>query len=185
VPKTIGARGANVGADVSVDGTLGVTSVVFKLGTRTVCTDTKAPYDCKILPTGADVGDQSIMAIVTDTAGQTATDTASVTVARFKARLKAKVERKPGRPTVRKIRGSLVLPPRVTKAQACAGTVAIAVSQKKGRTLLPSTEVPVRRNCTFALRIKVPDGPRHKFVVDLRFGGNEVLLPAGSKRRFK
>ena len=64
VPATIDpSQGATVGADTTVDPTATVSKVEFKLGTRSVCTDTTAPYSCEILPNGDEVGSQAVQAI--------------------------------------------------------------------------------------------------------------------------
>ena len=41
------------------------TQVEFFLGTRSVCVDDTAPYMCKVLPNGDEVGDQILSAVVT------------------------------------------------------------------------------------------------------------------------
>jgi hypothetical protein len=84
VPASIDpATGATVGATTTVDPTLTIDGVEFKLGDRTVCTDTSAPYSCEILPTGAEVGSQSVQAILTDSNDQVASDTAKYGPARL------------------------------------------------------------------------------------------------------
>ena len=44
----------------------GLAPVDFFLGTRKVCTAPRAPYECQIRPTGADVGTQALRVVVTD-----------------------------------------------------------------------------------------------------------------------
>ncbi|MFN8113966.1 MAG: Ig-like domain-containing protein [Solirubrobacterales bacterium] len=197
VPATIDAEdGATVGADVTVDPTLTAKNVVFKLGNRTVCTDTTAPYSCEILPTGAEVGTQSIQAIVTDSIDQTAADSESTEVSKFETTLSIEHTGKTIKPRgnsakkgkgflVRKVTGEVSLHPRVTKAQGCStGTVTLNVTRNK-ETLFPFVEVPLNQNCKYSLKFKVKKTQRHKFGVDASFSGNSVLLPASNKARFK
>lgn len=186
VGGTIPTTGKRVGATASVDPALTVTSVVFKLGARTVCTDRTAPYACTIRPRGRDTGRQSVTATVTDSNGQTATDSASVRVKRFKARAKLTVKRTPSaRRLIRTIRGRLTFAKRVSPKVACAsGTVTMTV-RRNGKTVLSLEQVNLRRDCTYKLRFKVRKRGGHRFAVTLRFGGNDVLLPARTQRRFK
>lgn len=197
VPATIDAEdGATVGADVTVDPTLTAESVVFKIGTRTACTDTTAPYSCEILPTGGEVGAQSIQAVVTDSGAQTASDSAATSVAKFDTSLSIDVSGKTIKPKgkgkkkgkgflVRKITGEVALHPRVTKQQGCAtGSVTLTVTRNK-ETLFPYTEVPLSQDCKYALKFKVKKTKRHKFGVDASFSGNSVLKTAKNKARFK
>lgn len=196
VPATIDpATGVTVGADTTVDPTLSISKVEFKLGTRSVCTDTSAPYSCEILPTGAEVGDQSVQAILTDSADQVVSDSADTKVDRFKPdKLTADVVRgaakkgkkkKGKKKLVRTIKGQVVLPARVTKEQGCStGTVTLTVDLN-GNTLFPLTQVPLGSDCSYSLTFKVAKTKKHKFSVDASFGGNSVLLPTSYSRRFK
>ena len=84
-PGQIGADGAKVSATATADTAAGasVAKVEFFLGNELLCTDTAAPYNCKVVPTGAEVGTQSLRAVVTDSAKQTASAAAKVTIAKF------------------------------------------------------------------------------------------------------
>ena len=62
----------------------GIASVDFFLGARKVCTRTAAPYECSVLPTGADVGTQALRVVVTDLVGQTGESSRAVQIGRFK-----------------------------------------------------------------------------------------------------
>lgn len=195
VPATIDPEaGATVGADVTVDPLLTATSVEFKLGNRTVCTDTAAPYSCAILPTGAEVGSQTLQAILTDSADQTAADSEATKVDRFKpkrltadvVRPKKKGKKKKGKKRmVRTIKGQVVPPDRVSKEQGCStGTVTLTV-ELNGNTLFPLTQVPLQPDCSYALTIKIAKTKKHKFTLEAGFGGNSVLYPTSYSRRFK
>ena len=196
VPATIDpASGAAVGATATVDPTLTASKVEFKLGTRTVCTDTAAPFTCDILPNGDEVGSQTVQAVLTDSASQTATDSADTTVGRFtpnkltidikKGKSKKKKKKKGKKKLIRTIQGEVYPPNRVTKDQGCStGTVTLTV-EENGNTLFPLTQVPLGSDCTYSLTFKVPKTKKHKFAVDASFGGNSVLLPTSNSKRFK
>lgn len=198
VPVTIDPDpGVTVGATASADSPLTVSKVEFKLGNRSVCTDTTAPYSCELLPTGAEVGSQSVQAIVTDSNGQTASDSKATDVDRFAPQKltidvvrgktkKTKGKKKKGKKRlVRTIQGQVITPTRVTWGQGCAtGTVTLTVDLN-GATLFPLTQVPLNADCTYALTIKVAKTKKHKFTVEAGFGGNSVLLPTTNSKGFK
>jgi len=128
-------------------GRASVAKVDFFLGNRLICTVTTAPFTCKVLADGSEVGTQALRAVVTDSAGQTATAEASTKVAKFTPdalglEAEALKVKSKGKPKLRrKLSGKLKLPARVTPAQGCAsGTVAITVT-RDGKTVLPSTQV--------------------------------------------
>jgi hypothetical protein len=193
-PATIGEKGATLTAAPAADTAAGanVAKVDFFLGNRLLCTVTAAPYTCKVLPDGSEVGTQALRAVVTDSAGQTATAEASTKVSKFTPdgitldaeALKAKKGK--GKPKLRrKLSGTLELPDRVTAAQGCAsGTVAITVT-RDGKTVLPSTQVSLGAKCTYSLTLTVPaKQSKSTFKATAKFGGNAVLLPASTTRRF-
>ncbi len=184
--KTIGKAGVTATAAVTVDPTLTAAKVDFQLGNRTVCTDTAAPFTCFIAATGAETGKQTVLATVTDSAGQTASASAATTVSRFRSTASIHIKRgKSKRRIIRTISGRLSFSKRVTKAQGCStGTVTLSIT-KNGNTLFPLNQVPLRPSCSYALRFKIPKTRRHRFAVSLSFGGNQVLLPTRNKRRFK
>jgi hypothetical protein len=190
-PKSIGAKGATVSATASADTGAGasVAKVEFFLGNQSLCTDDTAPYDCKVVPTGAQVGGQTLRAVVTDSKDQTATDKASVkiekfAVAGFPIKVKAGQVKKPKPKLVRTLSGKLKLPARVTKAQACtSGTITVMVIRGRSK-VLPPTQVSLHRDCTWKLRFTATVVARSKFIATAKFGGNAVLKPASSVRRF-
>ncbi len=182
VPAVIPNRG--VTATASVNAEAGATSVVFFLGTRTVCTDTDAPYSCLIKPTGAEVGTQSVRAVVTDNLSRTAEDSASVRVSKFTPRIRFEIKR-PG-VRWRVIKGTLVLPAGVTRAQACnAGRVTLTV-RGGGRATI-NRQVRINRFCVFKTRVfvgKPEKGKKRRYAVKAVFPGNAVLNGATNTRRF-
>jgi hypothetical protein len=150
-PATIGEAGTTLTAAPAADTAAGasVAKVDFFLGNRLVCTVSAAPFTCKVLPDGSEVGTQALRAVVTDSAGQTATAEASTKVAKFTPdalTLEAealKVKSK-GKPKLRrKLSGKLKLPARVTPVQGCAsGTVAITVTARRCCPRPRSTSAP-------------------------------------------
>ncbi len=80
-PSTIPQAGITVQA--VPDAPEGVESVEFFLGTRSVCVDTTDPYTCLIEPHGDEVGVQTLRAVVTDDAAQTAEVAVPVTIDKF------------------------------------------------------------------------------------------------------
>jgi hypothetical protein len=190
---TLGAEGATFSATATADTAAGasVVKVVFSLGSKEVCTDTTAPYECKVVPTGADVGGQTLRAVVTDSVDQTAADEAPIEVEKFTpAGLSLKVEGKntgkgKKKKLVRTLSGGLQLPAGVDAAEGCAtGTVAITV-QRNGNTIFPLTQVPLTESCTYKLKFTVAKKQgKTSFHATAKFGGNAVLRPVSTNRRF-
>ena len=177
-------------ATATVTASEGVGSVVFFIGTKKLCTDTAAPYTCSILPTGGDVGGQAIRAVVTDVPGRSAEASNNTYVAKFKPSLALKVKKAGVKKRV--ITGSVVLPERVTAAQACAsGTVTLVV--KGGGRPAMNRQVKVRSDCSYKTKVAVGKPPakkkgkkpkKRKFTVKASYGGNSVLGTATTTRRF-
>ena len=83
----------------------------------------------------------------------------------------------------RLLSGSLKLPARVTAAEACtSGSVTVSV-ERGGKTVLPPTQVSLHRDCSWRLRFTATSG-NAKFLATAKFGGNAVLKPASTGRRF-
>jgi hypothetical protein len=180
-PERIGAAGA--APMISAEAESGIASVETLLGGRSVCVETTAPYGCLILPTGADVGGQAVTVVVTDTRGRTATAADTTTVNRFAARITVGVARRSR--TTRRISGRIVLPARVTPAQACSSGV-VTVRTAGGGLPTLNRQVLVRANCSYTTVIAVPLNrtKRNRFRVSVNFGGNPVLQTARNNRRF-
>jgi hypothetical protein len=188
LPAAIGEAGVTVSADARADTAHGasVAKVEFFLGTRSLCTATLAPFTCNVLPLGREVGAQTVRAVVTDSAQQTATDNADVTVAHFQPtglsmRLTTKAA---GTKTFKGlVSGALSLPARVSAAEGCtSGTVSVTV-KRGGRTVFPLTQVPLSKDCSYKLKFTAPRTKKNKFQASARFGGNAVLLPVSHHRR--
>jgi len=191
VPRHIPQRGVEVSANAGADSanSAAVRSVDFFLGTRMLCHDASAPYACRVLAKGAEVGDQALRAVVTDTASQTAKADAEVRVDKFKPRgLAIEMSKHRHQRTVKRtIGGKLKLPDRVSRAQGCAaGTVRLDV-RRGGATLFPHVPVSLRRDCTYRFSFALHERrqPRHRLVVAAAFRGNSVLRPIANERRFR
>lgn len=183
-PKTLATAGTVFAANPSA--AAGVAKVELFLGTRKVCTVTAAPYACRITPTGAEVGTQSVLAVVTDARGRTATAAASVTVPRFRPtgfRLAVASKSLKGGRVAKALAGKLGRPAGVTAKQGCAsGSVTVVV--KRGRTTIANTQVKLAKDCTFVKRLTLQRRRGATYTVTARFAGNTVLAPASSTGRF-
>lgn len=178
LPKTIS------GATTLTFDTVGAKSVEVRLGSRTICRTTTAPFSCKITPTGADVGRQALTAVVTDANGSTSSTTTQVTVPKFRAKVALKISSKKvrGGKLRRTINGRVVLPKGVTKAQGCRGKVTISI--KRGGQSFLNQRVSLSKKCTFRQSVTASRS-KQRFVVSARFGGNSVLSnTAQTSRRF-
>jgi hypothetical protein len=190
-PATIPGGGATVAATPTVDTDAGasVQKVDFFLGTRLVCTDTTAPYSCSVSPHGDEVGTQSLKAVVTDSASQTAEASATTSVPRFVPTglsLAIVRQRLPHKRTQRTISGNLGLPSNVTPAQGCQqGTVLLDVT-RNGVTLLPNVPVVLQPDCGYSYAFVLNKRKRKgSFAVNATFSGNDILVPASNSGRSK
>jgi len=152
-PTIAWRHGSTLGVTAQDD--RGVASVQWLDDGRVICTDTAAPFDCTYAPRIADVGRNTLVAIVTDTGGQTASVTTARTVARFV----------PGSVTLklrgRVASGKVTLPAGVP----CAGKVQVG-----GKT------VALRKDCTYRATVKRAGA----YVA--RYLGTEAIAPKRSAR---
>ncbi len=194
-PPTVAFTSPAAGAHLSGTPTLaatatddrGVASVRFLAGERVVCTDTTVPYECAYRLTADDVGRTTLIAVATDSAGQTGAAVRTVTVNRFAPRsLSAKTtprtdRRRPFRFTTR---GVLRLPAGVTRKQACAGGD-VAVQIKAARKTISTRRVALSRTCSYRSRVTFRSRSRFpksgKLTVRVRFLGNAVLASRRAK----
>ena len=161
----------------------GVASVRFLAGERVVCTDTAAPFECDYRLTADDVGRTTLVAVATDSAGQTGAAVRTVTVDRFLPRsLSAKTtprtdRRRPFRFTTS---GVLRLPAGVTRKQACVGGE-VALQIKAVRKTISTRRVALSKTCSYRSRVTFRSRNRFpktgKLTVRVRFLGNAVLAP--------
>jgi hypothetical protein len=136
----------------------GIAQVQWFDDDRLICTATTAPFDCDYRPRFDDVGANTITAIATDGAGQTASVVTTRTVERFKPLAISLRVKRTGRRYV--ATGSVTLPSGVP----CSGTVAVGTRTGK-----------LSRACTFRIAV-----PRHaKYVATYR--GTDAIASVHSK----
>jgi hypothetical protein len=131
--------------EVEVGDDRGVASVRFLSGDKLLCTVTAAPYVCAPVFGVADVGRATIVAVVTDSAGQTATAVRTMTVPRIKPRSVSLTVKRQGRRFL--ATGKVALPADVP----CSGEVAVTT----GKTTRTGK---LSRSCTF--RVVLPKSGR-------------------------
>ena len=159
----------------------GVASVRFMAGERVICTDTTAPYECAYPLTAADVGRTTLVAIATDSAGQTGVALRGVQVSRF-ASPGVTARTTPSRDRRRPFRfttsGIVRMPAGVTRAQGC-GAGDVAVVFKAGRKTISTRRVALTRTCSYRSRVTFRSRKRFprsgRLTVRVRFLGNAVL----------
>jgi hypothetical protein len=158
----------------------GVAKVEFLDGGTVLCTTTTAPYTCPFQPGGTNVGANTLIVVVTDTAGQTATAIRAVTVDAFAAPLSSRLTpaRDTRAPYSFKLTGRIALPAGVTPSQACtAGQVSVQV--KAGKRTLSTRRTNLRRDCTYTASVSFASRRRFGSARSLRFSarflGNNVL----------
>ena len=159
----------------------GVASVRFLAGERVICTDTAAPFECAYRLTAADVGRTTLVAVATDTAGQTATALRAASVSRFTPpSMRAHVTPRRDRRTPFRFTtsGRVRLPAGLTRAQACGAGV-VSIQFKALRKTISTRRANLGRSCgyrsrvTFRSRKRFPR--RGRLTVRVRFLGNAVL----------
>jgi hypothetical protein len=158
----------------------GVTQVQFLDDDRVVCTDTAAPYTCAYQARGDDVGRNTLVAIASDAAGNTASSVRTVNVDRFSARsvsLTLKPAKDKRAPYRFKISGKVALPVTVASGTGCAGTVAVTV--KAGRKTISTRTDELSKACAYTVTVSFSSRSRFpsngKLKVQATFRGNEVL----------
>jgi hypothetical protein len=161
----------------------GVASVRFLAGERLVCTDTTAPYECDYGLTADDVGRTTLVAIATDTAGQTGAALRGVRVSRFTSpavtarTTPSRDRRRPFRFTTS---GIVRMPEGVTRAQGCAGGE-VAVQIKAARKTISTRRVALTSTCGYRSRVSFRSRKRFpksgRLTVRARFLGSAVVGP--------
>jgi Ca2+-binding RTX toxin-like protein len=176
----IPATGATV--NVSAMDDRGVASVQVLDDGSPVGSDAAAPFAIPYFPTGGDVGADTLVAIATDTAGQTATAIRPVRVSKFRPRRVSLVvtpSRDRSAPYRFRAGGAVALPPRVSRTQGCkAGVVLVTV--KRGTRTVASRRANLSRNCTYAAALA---GRRGANRITARFLGNDVMSARSSATR--
>jgi Ca2+-binding RTX toxin-like protein len=165
----------------------GISKVVFLAGERVLCTVTAAPYTCAYTPIDADVGKDTLTAMVIDTSQQSATALRTVTVPRFapsKVTSKTTPSRDRTAPFTFRTRGTVVLPTGVTTALGCHGVVTVIF--KAGGKTVSARNANLSRTCTFSRKVtfSIPRRLHPKTLkVEVRFRGNAVLSAKSAPSR--
>jgi hypothetical protein len=153
----------------------GVQSIRLLGDERVICTDTTAPYTCAYRPRASDVGRNTLVAVVTDTAGQTATAVRAVTVSRFTPRaVSLLVVKRGSRFTAT---GKVSLPAGLAAKDGCHGILSVH-AKAAGKTIATRTD-RIGRSCGF--RVVFPARSGLKFTATYR--GNDVIKPRKSATR--
>ena len=154
----------------------GIASVAILLGTRQVCLATAAPYTCEVNAGADDVGRQTLTAIVTDSAGQTATSMRTVTISKFKASaLSHKTVASGGWLSTS---GKLTLPAGLRTSDACGGE--LTVTYKRGARTVASKRVRLNSKCGFSSRQRLAKGA---YKVSVQFHGSSALAAIKASTR--
>ena len=168
----------------------GVAKVELFNGSTLICSDTTAPYSCAFSPRGSDVGRQTLFAVATDTAGQTASAARTITVARFAPRsvtARATPARDRSAPYRFVTRGRVSLPSGVTAAQGC-GSGVVSVQVKVRAKTISNRRVALRKDCTYSSSVTFRSrgrlGRSGRLKVTARFLGNRVLRLRAAAPRF-
>lgn len=186
-PGTLVRATTTVSANATDD--RGVRSVSFFDGERLICTDTTAPYACTYTARGDDVGRDTLFAVATDTADQTAAAFRAIRVNRFTPG-SVTARTTPGRDRRAPFRflttGRVVLPSAVRSAVGCdEGVVAVRVKAK--RKTISTRRTTLKSNCTFASRVSFRDRRRFtrsgRLRFQVRFTGNDVLTARSARTR--
>jgi Ca2+-binding RTX toxin-like protein len=165
----------------------GISKVVFLDGERILCTVTAAPYTCAYKPIGADVGKDTLTAMVIDTRQQSATALRTVTVPRFtpsKVNSKTTPSRDSTAPFTFKTSGTVVLPSGVTPGLGCHGVVTVVF--KAGGKTVSARNANLSRTCRFSRKVTFRLSSRlhpKSLKVEVKFRGNAVLSAKSAKRR--
>jgi hypothetical protein len=165
----------------------GIASVRFMAGERAICTDTAAPYDCAYRLGADDVGRTTLVAVATDTAGQTAAALRGVRVSRFTSpgvsarTTPARDRRRPFRFTTS---GRVRVPAGVSRSGTCAGG-RVSVQLKAARKTISTRRVALTSTCAYRSRVTFRSRKRFprsgRLTVRVRFLGNAVLGPRRAK----
>jgi hypothetical protein len=182
--RVIGQNGTDV--PVTASSPAGVAKVEWFLGTRLACTDTAAPYTCRVVPRLSDVGSQSLRIVVTGRDGLTTTITRQVQIRRFETRgVRLSVKKSAfSRTRIRRtITATLLRPVGTSAREACSLSTMTLVVNKRYRTFVNQVR-RLRSGCTVRLSFVDRRASKRIYSISARFRGNNVLLPAAKSRRF-
>ena len=162
----------------------GLTKVQFFDDDRIICEVTAAPFNCAYQPRGGDVGRNTLVAIASDGAGQTASSVRAITVRRFSPKtmtLTLRPSRDRKAPYAFGLSGKLTRPDAVSPSQGCSGTVTF--SAKRGTKLITAKRVSLTRTCEFKTTFAFKTRAASRVRFSAKFGGNGVLSSASTKTR--
>ena len=149
----------------------GVQRVRFLDDAHTLCTVTAPPFTCAYQPRPQDVGSNLLIAVVTDTAGQTTTITRPVTVSRFKPKSVSLRAKRAGRRWV--VTGKVSLP----KGPRCIGTVTVAA--RRGTKKVANRSDRLGKHCTYRVALTVPGKRKPRFAAT--YGGSDQVATSRPK----
>jgi hypothetical protein len=162
----------------------GVTQVQFLDDDRVACTDTTAPYTCDYRARGDDVGRNTLVAIASDAAGQSASTVRTALVKRFSAKPSLKVSpRHDARaPYSFTASGKLSLSPLVSPKLGCKGVVKVTV--KAGSKRLATRTAKLSKRCTYRVKLELRGvAGNGKLQVRAAFAGNDIVAGKRSAQK--
>ncbi len=153
-----------------------VAKVTFFVDGERECVDRRPPYQCKIFPEFIPRDRLTVVAIATDTAGQTSTD-----IRRFRLPNKLKPKGLSLHADANNSRvfadGRLKLPRTVDDRDGCDGKVEVEV--RRDGDVVESDKVKLDRDCEYAVALRVRRDGRYR--VTARFLGNDLLRPISAE----
>ena len=185
LPATISSKGSLL--SVAPSAPAGVREVSFAIGKRVVCRVTAAPYRCRLLPIGSDVGTRTVSVTVIDTLGRRSVTTRRVRFARFAPAAPLLTVRPTSDATDPRrftFSGRLRRPARVTVAQTCRGTVRITL--RAGKRVVATRRVKLGKGCRYKGALSVSAAKlagAGKLTATATFGGNSVVAGRTSAKK--
>ena len=128
----------------------GLSKVQFFDDDRLLCELTAPPFNCAYQPRGGDVGRNTLVAIATDGAGQTASAVRAITVRRFSPKdmtLTLRPSRDRRAPYAFSLSGKITRPTPVSPSQGCSGTVTFTA--RRATKVITSKRVSLTRTCEY------------------------------------
>jgi hypothetical protein len=153
-----------------------VKKVTFFLDGERECVDREAPYTCRVSPEFVPRDRLTVVAIATDSAGQTSTDLGKL---RLPNKLKPKSLSLHADANRNRVfaDGRLKLPRTVDDRDGCEGKVEVEV--RRGGDVVESEKVRLDRDCEYAVAIRA--GRDGNYRVRARFLGNDLLRPISAE----
>jgi hypothetical protein len=158
----------------------GVAQVVLLDDSGVVGTDTEAPYVFDLRPGVGDVGANTLIAVATDTAGQTAAAFRELSFDRFAGSLTVTPRRARDRRRPFAWRGTGRL---ATQAAPLGCTGQVTLTLRRGRRALLTRRIRLKRDCSFAFSLRLKRGAKvgnGRLALGAAFGGNDLVGPAAA-----